>query len=146
MIALILALVAVLALAVLISFELARLRERQLMARRQPRRSAELEESVGDLLAGPTHKYGEIFTEFAVWRGERETRLELRAGTPWKRLNEFTRCLIVRYLWRSLERMSEGAVVVVDVPAQRWTAEVDTRFDDHGFDWHSFGPQFVKEP
>jgi len=118
----------------------------------QPRRRAfELEEHVGDLLTGPTHRYGRIFTKYEVWKTDNETRLELVAGPPWKRLNEFARCLVVRYLWQALERIAGAAVVVVDVPAQQWNAETETHFQDDGWDWLTFpspwlnGPQYIKE-
>lgn len=117
----------------------------------QRRRAFELEEHVGDLLTGPTHRYGRIFTKYEVWKTDNETRLELVAGPPWKRLNEFARCLVVRYLWQALERIAGAAVVVVDVPAQEWSAETDTHFQDEGWDWLTFpspwlnGPQYIKE-
>jgi hypothetical protein len=112
-----------------------------------PRRSFELEARIKTVLTGPRQKYGEIFTDYAVWKSETETRLELVAGDPWKRLNEFTRCLIVRYLWRVLESLAGGAVVIVDEPQQLWNEEVDSGFRDQGFDWKTFGngPQFINE-
>jgi hypothetical protein len=112
------------------------------------RRAYELEARIRTVLTGPRQKYGEIFTDYAVWRYEKETRLELVAGPPWKKLNEFTRCLIVRYLWRVLESLAGGAVVIVDDPQQAWNEEVDSGFRDQGFDWKTFGmgPQFVNEP
>jgi hypothetical protein len=112
-----------------------------------PRRSFELEARIKTVLTGPRQKYGEIFTDYAVWKSETETRLELVAGDPWKRLNEFTRCLIVRYLWRVLESLAGGAVVIVDEPQQLWNVEVDSGFRDQGFDWKTFGngPQFINE-
>jgi hypothetical protein len=86
-------------------------------------------------------------TDYSVWKSDQETRLELTAADQWGRLNEFTRCLVVRYLWRVLESLAGGAVVVVDQPAQEWNVEVDTGFRDQGFDWKTFGhgPQFVEE-
>jgi hypothetical protein len=117
----------------------------------QRRRAFELEEHVGDLLTGPTHRYGRIFTKYEVWKTDHETRLELVAGPPWKRLNEFARCLVGRYLWQALERIAGAAVVVVDVPTQEWSAETDTHFQDEGWDWLTFpspwlnGPQYIKE-
>jgi hypothetical protein len=112
-----------------------------------PRRSYELEARIKTVLTGPRQKYGEIFTDYSVWKTETETRLELVAGDPWKRLNEFTRCLIVRYLWRVLESLAGGAVVIVDQPQQLWNEEVDSGFRDQGFDWKTFGqgPQFINE-
>lgn len=128
------------------------MRPAEKVAAPQPRQRAfELEEHVGDLLTGPTHRYGRIFTKYEVWKTEHETRLELVAGPPWKRLNEFARCLVVRYLWQALERMTGSAVVVVDVPEQEWNAEADAQFQDDGWDWLTFpspwlnGPQYIKE-
>jgi hypothetical protein len=123
------------------------LREKPTVDILAPRRSYELEARIRTVLTGPRQKYGEIFTDYSVWKTETETRLELTAGTPWKKLNEFTRCLIVRYLWRVLESLAGGAVVIVDDPQQVWNDEVDTGFRDQGFDWKTFGmgPQFVNE-
>jgi hypothetical protein len=119
--------------------------------RSAPRRAYDLEEHVGDLLTGPMHRYGKIFTHYEVWRFEQETRLELHAGVPWKKLNDFARSLVVRYLWQALERIAGAAVVVVDTPRQQWDKDVDTHFQDEGWDWLTFpspwtnGPQFIKE-
>jgi len=115
--------------------------------RSQRKRAPDLEARIKTVLAGPRQKYGDIFTDYSVWKSERETRLELTATDQWGRLNEFTRCLVVRYLWRVLESLAGGAVVVVDQPAQEWNVEVDAGFRDQGFDWKTFGtgPQFVEE-
>ncbi len=112
------------------------------------KRAPDLEARIKTVLAGPRQKYGDIFTDYSVWKTERETRLELIATPKWARLNEFTRCLVVRYLWRVLESLAGGAVVVVDQPAQEWNVEIDSGFRDQGFDWKTFGlgPQFVDEP
>jgi hypothetical protein len=112
------------------------------------KRAPDLEARIKTVLAGPRHKYGDIFTDYSVWKSQRETVLELVAGDQWTRLNEFTRCLVVRYLWRVLESLAGGAVVVVDSPPQEWNVEVDAGFRDQGFDWKTFGhgPQFVDEP
>jgi hypothetical protein len=112
------------------------------------RRSPELEARIKTVLAGPRQKYGDIFTDYTVWKSERETRLELTATPKWKKLNEFTRSLVVRYLWRVLESLAGGAVVIVDEPAQVWNEEVDSSFRDQGFDWKTFGsgPQYVNDP
>jgi hypothetical protein len=118
---------------------------------RTRRRAFDLEEHVGDLLTGPVHRYGRVFTSYAVWQTEQETRLELVAGDPWRRLNDTARCLVVRYLWQALERIAGAAVVVVDSPTQQWTAETDKQFQDEGWDWLTFpspwidGPQYIKE-
>lgn len=89
-----------------------------------------------------------------IWRREQETRLELYSGDPWLRLNEFTRSLVVRHLWRALEALAKGSVVIVDSPAQQWSKTIDDGFDDNGIDpWgppsvlgtKSGGPQFIKD-
>jgi hypothetical protein len=111
-------------------------------------RVPELEARIKTVLASPTQKYGEIFTSYAVWKVDRQTRLELNGTARWGNLNEFTRSLVVRYLWRVLESLSAGSVVVVDHPPQEWNDDVDSHFQDQGFDWRTFGlaPQFVEEP
>jgi hypothetical protein len=123
------------------------LRERE-QERRVPRRSNELEARITTVLTGPRQKYGDLFRDYSVWKNDSETRLELVAGDPWKRLNEFTRSLIVRYLWRVLESLAGGAVVIVDDPRQVWNQDVDSGFRDEGFDWKtlSHGPQYVRDP
>ena len=110
-------------------------------------RAPELEARIKTVLTGPRQKYGDIFTDYSVWKSDRETRLELTATAQWSRLNEFTRCLVVRYLWRVLESLAGGAVVIVDSPPQEWNVEVDSGFRDQGFDWKTFGhgPQFIEE-
>ena len=121
--------------------------EAQARIRSQRKRAPDLEARIKTVLAGPRQKYGDIFTDYSVWKSEQETRLELTATDQWARLNEFTRCLVVRYLWRVLESLAGGAVVVVDQPPQEWNVEVDTGFRDQGFDWKTFGqgPQFVED-
>jgi hypothetical protein len=148
-IALDLAIVAAVVLAALAVFAVVRWREEErARALTRRKRAPDLEARIKTVLAGPRQKYGDIFTDYSVWKSQRETRLELVATDQWGRLNEFTRCLVVRYLWRVLESLSGGAVVVVDSPAQEWNVEVDAGFRDQGFDWKTFGhgPQFVDEP
>jgi len=99
-------------------------------ARRQPL----LEDRMRDVLDEPHTQYGQIFTSFAIWKHDQETRMELVSGDPWLSLNEFTRGLVVRHVWRALEKLAKGAVVVVDQPPQEWSAQVDKAFDDHGID------------
>ncbi len=120
-------------------------RERE---RRAPKRSVELESRITTVLTGPRQKYGDLFRDYSVWKSESETRLELVAADPWKKLNEFTRSLIVRYLWRVLESLAGGAVVIVDDPRQVWNEDVDSGFRDQGFDWKTFGhgPAYVRDP
>jgi hypothetical protein len=140
--------VVVVVLAVLVVFAIMRMRANARI-RSQPmrKRALDLEARVKTVLTGPRQKYGDIFADYSVWRSDRETRLELVATDRWSRLNEFTRCLVVRYLWRVLESLAGGAVVVVDQPPQEWNVEVDAGFRDQGFDWKTFGhgPQFVEE-
>src|SRR5580698_5306648 len=146
-IVLLILLVAVIAVLAVLAF--LRLRaEAQERIRSQRKRAPDLEARIKTVLAGPTQKYDDIFTDYSVWKSEQETRLELTATDQWGRLNEFTRCLVVRYLWRVLESLAGGAVVIVDQPAQEWNVEVDAGFRDQGFDWKTFGhgPQFVEEP
>ncbi len=119
-------------------------------ARRQPL----LEDRMRDALEAPIAQYGEIFTSYMIWKKENETRMEVFTGDPWLGLNAFTRALVVRHVWRALEKLSKGAVVVIDSPAQQWSADVDRAFDDQGIDpWaqsppppaaNAAGSQFIK--
>ena len=119
------------------------------IARRQPH----LEDAIRSAFDGPAAKHGAIFHSYSVWKREHETRLELIAADPFSGLNEFTRCLIVRHLWRALEALSEGAVVVVDSPPQVWSRSINEKFQDRGVDpWRLApivssigGPQFAKD-
>jgi hypothetical protein len=141
--------IAVLAIAGLVIYGALHTRKVQIehKARTTRRRAPDLEARIKTVLAGPRQKYGDIFTDYSVWKTERETRLELTATAQWARLNEFTRCLVVRYLWRVLESLAGGAVVIVDAPPQEWNVEIDSGFRDQGFDWKTFGhgPQFIEE-
>ena len=141
--------IAVLAGAALVTYGIMRaLAVKEEVARSTRQRAPDLEARIKTVLAGPRQKYGDIFTDYSVWKTDRETRLELTATAQWSRLNEFTRCLVVRYLWRVLESLAGGAVVVVDAPQQEWNIEIDASFRDQGFDWKTFGhgPQFIEEP
>lgn len=121
--------------------------------RRRPRRQPELEDRIRGAFDGPRAQHGEIFVNYTVWRHEAETRLELFSGDPWLRLDHFTRSLVVRHLWRALEALVEGTVVVVDAPAQQWSKEINAKFNDNGIDpWGSLppmpapgGPQFARD-
>jgi hypothetical protein len=151
------ALIAVLAIAVLIGVELTRHRKLRAPAvpkRTIPRRLPHLEDRIRSAFDGPREKHGDIFVSYSIWKRGHETRMELLAADPFAQVNEFTRCLIVRHLWRALESLAEGAVVVVDSPPQMWSAQIDEKFHDHGIDpWSNaplFGgaigaPQFAKE-
>jgi hypothetical protein len=150
MFALALVAVAALALAVIFIAESARLRKAEklrAMPRIKARRQPHLEDAIRAAFDGPTEKHGEIFLSYSVWKREQETRLELSAGDPFGRLNEFTRCLIVRHLWRALEGLAAGSVVMVDNPPQTWTVSIDRTFHDHGIDpWRLPIPSLVPAP
>ncbi len=148
------ALAAIVLAAILVAESLrARARERlRKRPRSRPRRQPQLEDAIRSAFEGPTQRHGPMFLSYAVWKRDQETRLELLADDPFGRLNEFTRCLIVRHLWRALERLATGSVVVVDNPPQLWSQAVDVTFHDHGIDpWRLpatgliGGPQFAKE-
>ena len=156
MIATYLALAVLLALALMLVIEIFRLRIGHRTPPhfdRRPLRQPLLEERIRDAFAGPAQKYGDIFVSYMIWKKERETQLELFTGDPWSQLNEFTRSLVVRHLWRALECLARGSVVIVDSPPQRWSKEIDAAFDDRGIDpWGGTvaiagaPPQFFKEP
>jgi hypothetical protein len=117
-------------------------------ARRQP----QLEDAIRAAFDGPAEKHGQLFLSYSVWKRDQETRLELLAADPFGRLNEFTRSLIVRHLWRALEVVAAGSVVMVDNPPQTWTVSIDRTFHDHGIDpWRVpviapvLVPQFAKD-
>lgn len=116
-----LASLALFALVLMIVIEVLHLRaqgkRRNRVRHRHARRQPLLEDRIRTAFDGPRAAYGEIFVSYMVWRREQETRLELFTGDPWAQLNEFTRSLIVRHLWRALEKLAKGAVVVVDSPS-----------------------------
>lgn len=155
MFALALVALAALVLAAIFIAESVRLRKAEklrAMPRSKARRQPHLEDAIRAAFDGPTEKHGAIFLSYTVWKREQETRLELLAGDPFGRLNEFTRSLIVRHLWRALESLVAGSVVMVDNPPQTWSQSVDATFHDHGIDpWRlpPMGPvsipQFVNE-
>ena len=117
-------------------------------ARRQP----QLEDAIRAAFDEPSSKHGVIFESYAIWKRDQETRLELRTNDAFGRLNEFTRSLIVRHLWRALERLTAGSVVMVDNPPLLWSESVDAAFHDQGIDpWRLAPagprgvPQFAKD-
>jgi hypothetical protein len=115
-------------------------------ARRQPL----LEDRMRDSLAEPQAQYGAVFTSYMIWKRGQETRMELFSGDPWLNLNEFTRSIVVRHIWRALEKLAKGSVVVIDTPPQQWSTTIDAKFDDRGIDpWgeniQSAGSQFIKD-
>jgi hypothetical protein len=128
---------------------------RRATGHRHARRQPLLEDRMREALEAPHAQYGEIFTSYVIWKKENETRMELFTSDPWLGLNAFTRALVVRHIWRALEKLSKGAVVVVDAPPQHWSADIDKKFDDRGIDpWRDggrpapagSGPQFIKGP
>jgi hypothetical protein len=145
---------ALVALLLMIGAEIVILRRRKRKARRSIHRHARrqplLEDRMREALEEPQTQYGEIFTSFTVWKRDQETRMELFTGPPWMQLNEFTRSIVVRHIWRALEKLARGSVVVIDSPPLEWTAQTNESFDDRGIDpWGegvpAAGSQFVKE-
>lgn len=154
MIALALVIVAAIILAALVTLESLRSRAKRKLRvtpRSLSRRQPHLEDAIRAAFDGPAAKHGAIFQSYSVWKREHETRLELIAAEPFGGLNEFTRCLIVRHLWRALEKLSTGSVVMVDNPPQLWSESVNNVFHDHGIDpWsvpiaNLLTPHFAKE-
>jgi hypothetical protein len=159
MTAVLLASAALVVLAIMIVIEVMRLRaasdRRANVRHRHPRRQPLLEDRLRGAFEEPRALYGDVFVSYMIWRREHETRLELFAGDPWLKLNEFTRSLVVRHLWRALEALSKGSVVLVDSPQQQWNKEIDAAFDDGGVDPFARaanvgtpaadGPQFFRE-
>jgi len=152
---------ALLAIVLMIVIELIAQRRRKQPRRRttghrHARRQPLLEDRMRSALEAPHAQYGDIFTSYMIWKKENETRMELFTGDPWLGLNAFTRALVVRHVWRALEKLSKGAVVVVDSPPQQWSAEIDKTFDDQGIDPWAEAPspvdaagttsQFIKGP
>jgi len=145
MISLMIAVAALVLVPLLLVYELRRRmnpRER-LKGPNAPRRLIYLEERVREALEHTKQQFGDIFTSYRVWKVDQETRLEIEAAPKWKRLSEFTRCLIVRHLWRTLEAVSSGTVVIIDNPPQQWTREVNASFRDRGVDPWRYHPLYA---
>jgi hypothetical protein len=150
----IIAVIALVVILLMIGIEIAVIRARKRPAKRlhhrHARRQPLLEDRMRDALNEPQAQYGEVFTSFMIWKRDQETRMELFSGDPWLQLNEFTRAIVVRHVWRALEKLAKGSVVVIDAPPQEWSAQIDKTFDDRGIDpWaenvQPAGPQFVKD-
>jgi hypothetical protein len=150
----IIAVVALVVILLMIGIEIAIMRARKRPAKRYVHRHARrqplLEDRMRSALDEPQAQYGEVFTSFMIWKRDQETRMELFSGDPWLQLNEFTRAIVVRHVWRALEKLAKGSVVVIDRPPQEWSAQIDKTFDDRGIDpWaenvQPAGPQFVKD-
>jgi hypothetical protein len=148
------AVIALVVLLVMIGIEIAVMRSRKRPARRHVHRHARrqplLEDRMRSALDEPQAQYGEVFTSYMIWKRGQETRMELFTGDPWMQLNEFTRSIVVRHIWRALEKLARGSVVVIDIPPLEWSASVDKTFDDRGIDpWgedvQPAGPQFIKD-
>lgn len=151
-----LASVALLGIVALIAVEVAVLRakSRSRVRYRHHRRQPLLEDRLRAAFDPPQQQFGDIFVSYTVWKHDTEMRLELIAAPPWIKLNEFTRSLVVRHLWRALEKLAAGSVVIVDSPAQEWSKAIDAKFVDEGTDpWAelppyvvpSSAPQFIKD-
>src|SRR5487761_2102049 len=136
MLALTIAITAIVILPLIIVYELRRRKRPRVRANdpRAPRRLPYLEERVREALENTKQQFGEIFTGYKVWKVDKETRLEIEAAPKWKRLSEFTRSLIVRHLWRTLEAVAGGSVVIDGDPPMKWTREVNFAFRDRGVD------------
>ena len=142
------AVLAALALMIVIEILVVRARNRpkpQARIHRHARRQPLIEDRMRGALQEPQAQYGEIFTSFMVWKHGQQTRMEIFSGDPWLQLNEFTRAIVVRHIWRALEKLAKGSVVVVDQPPQEWSATENAAFDDQGIDPWS-GPQPPKAP
>jgi hypothetical protein len=101
-----------------------------------PRRVPHLERRMLDAFSGPRATYGDCFARYSIWRQPESTRMDVSTQGPWAALNLFTRSLIVRHLWRTLEKLSQNTVTVhVDAGqpgAMLWTAASTAAFDDGG--------------
>lgn len=146
--------IALVVLLLMIGIEFAVMRNRRRPAKRYVHRHARrqplLEDRMREALEAPQTQYGEVFTSYMIWKRDQETRMELFSGDPWHNLNEFTRAIVVRHVWRALEKLAKGSVVVVDSPPQEWSSQVDAAFDDRGIDpWgqdvQPAGSQFIKD-
>ena len=150
----VIAVIALVALLLMIGIEIAIIQNRKRPAKRLTHRHARrqplLEDRMRDALEQPHTQYGEIYTSYMIWKRDQETRMELFSGDPWMHLNEFTRAIVVRHIWRALEKLAKGSVVVVDLPPQEWSSQIDKGFDDRGIDpWaenvQAAGSQFIKD-
>ena len=111
-------------------------RRRLRAASAPPRRLQHLEKRMLSAFAGPRKEYGDCFAEFSIWRQSEHTRMDVRTKGDWQLLNVFTRSLIIRHLWQTLQGFVKGTVLVqVDFGspgAILWNAAQTERFDDKG--------------
>jgi hypothetical protein len=100
------------------------------------RRSPHLERRLAEAFRGPREAYGDVFAGFSVMRQADMTQMDVSTKGPWQTLNLFTRSLIIRHLWRSLEKLARNTVTVrVDPGApgsMLWTAKQTAEFNDGG--------------
>jgi hypothetical protein len=123
-----------------IAIEVYRLMEAKRRKRRAAaapaRRSPHLERRMAEAFRGPCDAYGDVFAGFSVMRQADMTQMDIATKGPWLTLNLFTRSLIVRHLWRSLEKLARNTVTVrVDPGApgsMLWTAKQTAEFNDGG--------------
>jgi hypothetical protein len=118
-------------------YRLAAAKRRKRRAAATPaRRSPHLERRMAEAFRGPREAYGDVFAGFSVMRQADMTQMDVSTKGPWQTLNLFTRSLIVRHLWRSLEKLARNTVTVrVDPGApgsMLWTAKHSTEFNDGG--------------
>jgi hypothetical protein len=101
-----------------------------------PRRSPHLEKRMIAAFAGPTKIHGECFAEFSIWRQSDNTRMDVKTRGPWAVLDVFTRSLILRHLWQTLEGFVKGTILIsVDAGTSRamlWSAKETEQFNDRG--------------
>jgi hypothetical protein len=111
-------------------------RRKRRVAMGPPRRSPHLERRIAEAFRGPREAYGDVFAGFSVMRVADTTQMDVATKGPWQTLNLFTRSLIVRHLWRSLEKLARNTVTVrVDPGApgsMLWTAKQTAEFNDGG--------------
>jgi hypothetical protein len=111
-------------------------RRKQRASSAPARRSYHLERHMAEAFRGPRKAYGDVFAGFSVMRQANTTQMDVSTKGPWQSLNLFTRSLIVRHLWRSLEKLARNTVTVrVDPGApgsMLWTAKQTAEFNDGG--------------
>ena len=101
-----------------------------------PKRMPHLEQRMAAAFEGPRRSYGPCFAEFSIWRQYETTRMDVGTTGTWRALNDFTRALAVRHLWRALVKLTGGTVVVHVDPgtptAILWTQASTDEFKDFG--------------
>jgi hypothetical protein len=101
-----------------------------------PARLPQLERRMAEVFSGPRKTCGECFAEFSVWRQFETVRMDVWTKGPWQSLSLFTQQLIMRHLWRGLEKLSRKTVLVnIDPGTPRalvWSAATNAEFNDGG--------------